>query len=71
MKNIGCLLLAGVLVSGCCAPQPPANPDANAQTKAVLKYFQSLEARADKRVLSGQFSDFGGRANLRLVERDS
>ena len=57
-----------VVLSGCCSPQPPANLHATTQTKAVLKYFQSLEARSDKRLLSGQFSSFGDRASLRLFE---
>lgn len=47
----------------------PANPNANAKTKAVLKYFQSLEARTEKRLLSGQFSNFGNGANLTLMNR--
>ncbi|HXR03750.1 MAG TPA: glycosyl hydrolase [Verrucomicrobiae bacterium] len=67
MKKICCLLPAMIALSGCCPPQPPANPYANVQTKAVLKYFQGLEARSDKRLLSGQFSNFGDRANLRLL----
>ena len=52
-----------IALSGFCAPQTPANPHANAQAKAVLKYFQGLESRSDKRLLSGQFSNFGDRAN--------
>jgi len=68
MKNIYCFLgLAVVLVSGCRTPQAPANPHANTRAQAVLKYFQSLEGRPDKRLLSGQFSSFGGRANLDLM----
>src|SRR5215831_2993686 len=68
MKNIYCFLgLAVVLVSGCRTPQAPANPHANPRAQAVLKYFQSLEGRPDKRLLSGQFSSFGGRANLDLM----
>jgi mannan endo-1,4-beta-mannosidase len=45
----------------------PANPEANAQARAVLKYFQGLSAREGKRVLSGQFTDFGNRAGVRLM----
>jgi mannan endo-1,4-beta-mannosidase len=67
MKHIGCLLFAMIVLSGCRTPQSPANPHSNAQTKAVLNYFQSLEARPDKRLLSGQFSNSGDRANLALV----
>jgi hypothetical protein len=47
----------------------PANPQSNAKTRAVLKYFQSLADRTDKRVLSGQFTDFGKGAGLRLMNQ--
>jgi mannan endo-1,4-beta-mannosidase len=67
MKYTFSLLLAVICLSGCRTAQPAANPDSNAKTKAVLKYFQSLESRSDKRLLSGQFSNFGNGANLRLV----
>ena len=67
MNNIYRLLFAMILLSGCSAPQQTANPNSNTNTKAVLNYFQSLEARHDKRILSGQFSNFGNGANLRLV----
>src|SRR5450432_3084640 len=61
------LLLAAVLASGCRTPQSSANPHSNAQAKAILKYFQSLEDRTNQCLLSGQFSNFGDRANLDLV----
>jgi len=67
MKSIVCLWLAAVLLSGCRTAQAPANPRANARAKAVLKYFQDLDARPDKRIVSGQFSDFGDGADLRLA----
>jgi mannan endo-1,4-beta-mannosidase len=67
MKNIFCLLLAAVLCSACQTPSPPANPESNTRTKAVLSYFQGLESRTDKRLVSGQFSNFGGGASLRLM----
>lgn len=67
MKNICCLLFAAVLVAGCRTPQAPANPNVNARARTVLTYFQSLEARPDKRLLSGQFSNFGNRADLNLL----
>lgn len=47
------------------APEP-ANPQANAKARAILKYFQGLENRPDKRLLSGQFTDAGNGATLRL-----
>jgi hypothetical protein len=67
MKNICCLLFAAVLVAGCRTPRAPANPNVNARARTVLTYFQSLEARPDKRLLSGQFSNFGNRADLNLL----
>jgi mannan endo-1,4-beta-mannosidase len=67
MKYISCFLLAALLISGCRTAQAPANPHANARAIAVLKYFQALDARPDKRIVSGQFSDFGDGADLRLA----
>jgi mannan endo-1,4-beta-mannosidase len=67
MKNGFLPVLLAVLLSGCGTMQPAANSNASAKTKAVLTYFQSLETRPDKRLLSGQFSSFGNGANLRLV----
>jgi len=45
----------------------PANPKASPKARAVLKYFQSLSARQDKRILSGQFANFGPGTHLRLL----
>ena len=67
MKNICWVLLAAALVSGCRTPQAPANPHVNPRAQAVLRYFQGLETRSDPRLLSGQFSSFGNRANLDLL----
>jgi mannan endo-1,4-beta-mannosidase len=48
----------------------PANPRASAKARAVLNYFHELSARREgRRILSGQFSDFGHGANLRIMER--
>ena len=71
MKNIYCFLVIASLASACFADaaQEPANPNSNAKAKALLKYFQSLDARTDKRLLSGQFVDFGNGANLGLMNR--
>ncbi len=44
----------------------PANPNANAKARAILNYFQDLNRRHDKRLLSGQFTDTGNSASLRL-----
>src|SRR5512133_1164528 len=47
----------------------PANPKANAATREVLKYFYEMAGRTEgKRILSGQFTDFGNAAKLRIME---
>ena len=71
MKDNHRLWLAANLVFACyvAAAQEPANPKSNAKTKSALKYFQGLEARTDKRVLSGQFANFGNGANLNLMSQ--
>jgi mannan endo-1,4-beta-mannosidase len=45
----------------------PANPNANAKARAILKYFHELSGRQEKRLLSGQFADFGNGASTRLM----
>jgi mannan endo-1,4-beta-mannosidase len=47
----------------------PANPRASASARALLTYLQSLNGRTNQHILSGQFTDFGKGANLRLVQR--
>ena len=48
----------------------PANPKATPQARRVLDYFHEVSGRKEgRRVLSGQFSDFGNGANLRIMER--
>ena len=47
----------------------PANPNASPSTRALLNFFDSLNTRSNKNILSGQFSDFGNGANLRIMER--
>ncbi len=64
------LILAVALWSSAVLGAPdtePANPRANPATRAVLKYFQGLSAAPDRRIVSGQFTDFGRGANLRLM----
>ncbi len=54
------------------SPSDPANPRASAPARAILNYFQTLSATppgAGGRVLSGQFTDFGPRADLRLINQ--
>ena len=45
----------------------PANPNANAKTRAILNYLQGLSAREDKRLVSGQFTGAGRTTGLRLM----
>ena len=48
----------------------PANPKATPQARRVLEYFHELSGRREgRRMLSGQFSDFGNGANLRIMVR--
>jgi mannan endo-1,4-beta-mannosidase len=67
MKMVLCLVLTTLLVGACRTAPTSANPAADAKAKAILHYFQGLEARADKRLVSGQFASFGAGANLRLL----
>jgi mannan endo-1,4-beta-mannosidase len=45
----------------------PANPNANACARALLKYFQDISGPPVRRIVSGQFSNFGRGGNLHLV----
>jgi mannan endo-1,4-beta-mannosidase len=66
------LFTAGVVWLACPATRAaePANPQATAPARRMLDYFHELSARKEgRRILSGQFSDFGNGANLRLMER--
>lgn len=65
-------VLCAALVLFCSPGRPaePANPKSNAATRALLNYFHELSNRTEgKRILSGQFSNFGNGANLRIMER--
>ena len=62
-----------VILGLLCAPlagaaATPANPHATARARAVLAFIESLEARTDHRLLSGQFTHFGAAATLELPE---
>ena len=64
-------LAFGIVLFTCAAwagaDTDPANPGANAATRAVLKYFQSLSATPERRIVSGQFSNFGKGAKARAL----
>jgi len=42
----------------------PANPNTNAKARAILNYLENLPGRSEKRVISGQFTNYGQGANL-------
>ena len=70
MKPILCWLALNLLFAGVAANAlEPANPNANAKARAILNYFQSLSARSDKRLVSGQFTGAGRTTSLRLMEQ--
>jgi mannan endo-1,4-beta-mannosidase len=50
------------------AASSPANPQATAKARSMLAYLAGLPDRADKRVVSGQFTDFGFGSNLSLLD---
>jgi mannan endo-1,4-beta-mannosidase len=47
----------------------PANPQTNAHARAILQYIRELEPRTERRMFSGQFTDFGSRGDLSILER--
>lgn len=63
-KLTGTLLIFGLALNALAdGHQPPANTNASPAAQAVLKYIQSLQGRGEKRLLSGQFTDFGTNAH--------
>jgi mannan endo-1,4-beta-mannosidase len=63
MKFTLLLLVGGIALNAFGHPdQPPANPKASPAAQAVLKFIQGLQNRPDKKLLSGQFTDFGTNA---------
>ena len=58
------LLIFVLALNATAAPdQPPANPATIPAARAVLKYIQGLPGRSEKRLLSGQFTEFGFKAS--------
>ena len=68
MKRFDCTVTLLLLVAsaGSVGALEPANPKANAQARAILNYLDGLPRRADKRLLSGQFTDAGRTAKLAM-----
>jgi len=63
-------LLALVLAGTVAFAAEPANPNTSAPARRILDYFHQLDGRKEgRRILSGQFSDFGNGANLRIMDR--
>jgi len=66
-----CGLLSTLFCAAACLAADPgaaANTNASPNARAVLKYFHDISRRTDKRLVSGQFTDFGPGASLRLME---
>jgi mannan endo-1,4-beta-mannosidase len=68
MTRLWRIILLGATSLGIFAAQP-ANPNANAAARATLNYLAALSGKTNHHILSGQFSDFGNGANLRIMER--
>ena len=70
VKYLPFVSAALLLASACPAwALEPANPKANAKARALLNYLERLPQRADKRLLSGQFTDFGPPPNWRCAQK--
>ena len=70
MMNLRASILVVVLLAAALPARAlePANPSAGPRARAVLDYLDGLPRRRDKRVLSGQFTDYGPAARLTLCE---
>ena len=70
MKHFRILIFMGIflLYSLPVRGLEPANPNANEKAKAILNYLEQLPNKADKRVVSGQFTNFGAGASLVLFK---
>jgi len=64
VRALGIGLFACVTLAAAGADTSPANPHASAATRAVWQYFQDLNSASERRIVSGQFSDFGKGASL-------
>jgi mannan endo-1,4-beta-mannosidase len=62
LSPVLCLLASAIS----CSALEPANRNANEKARVLLNYVEGLGARKEKRLLSGQFVDFGEGASLRL-----
>jgi mannan endo-1,4-beta-mannosidase len=66
-------LLAAVLVATLASAggaATPANPRSRTRARALLDFFHDLTARTEgRRIVSGQFTNFGDGASLRILEQ--
>lgn len=66
----GLLFVAVAFIGTDARAAEPANPNSSPEARAILNYFQELsDQTGGRRIVSGQFSDFGGGANLQIMER--
>jgi hypothetical protein len=68
--RVGLVLMMAIGACLAAHAAEPANPRSTPQVRTILNYFHELSARKEgRRILSGQFSDFGNGANLGIMER--
>lgn len=58
-----------IALPGRAGAMEPANPDSNAKVRGILNYFEGLAKKPDKRVVSGQFTNYGPGATLPELKR--
>jgi len=66
--RIAQILLLSVALPGITSAAP-ADLSANPRVRTVLQFISTLETRPERRMLSGQFTDFGDNGTLAILER--
>ncbi|MFO0889934.1 MAG: glycosyl hydrolase [Isosphaeraceae bacterium] len=73
MRHASRLVFSAVLLTwpglAAAGDAEPANPAASPRARAVLRYLQGLEGRSDRKIVSGQFTNFGPSATATDCER--
>lgn len=64
--NLAIISIAALLLGQTTPASATANPSASPGTRAVLDFLVKLPSRGEKRILSGQFTDYGPGAKLEL-----
>lgn len=67
-RSFGAFLLLTLFARQPARALEPANPGATAKARAILDYLGGLPARADKRLVSGQFTEYGPTAKAANCE---